>query len=149
MLMKETFSAAKPVGTVAHVSQKLRSVNALFMILSRRRSGSSSSSHRLKLDGQVVDFWLYALLVVAIANLDRVGVRACLEHDVVLLRQMFVHICGQIIEVPKRRHRPDGAVGKQRLELLFLTKRDSVADCFLGLLEINLAICWKHHHQML
>ena len=52
-----------------------------FVCLSR--CVSSRSFHRLQLDRQVVHFWLHNLLVIAVAHFDRVGVRACFEHDVI------------------------------------------------------------------
>ena len=62
---------------------------------------------------------------------------------------MPVNIGRQAIEISKRRHRADRAVGEERLEFLLLIKRDSFADCFLYFFQIDLVICRQHHHQML
>src|SRR5437867_7544392 len=117
MLMKETFSAAKVVGTVAHASQTVRSINALFTISfealsTHRQFKLLSSSGRCRIDAQVCDFWFHDLLVITITYLNSIGVRSGFEHDVVLLRQVIVHVRAQIIEVPKRRHCADSTVGK-------------------------------------
>src|SRR5436305_14018658 len=67
------------------------------------RRARSSSFHRLKLDRQVFHSWLYDFLVIAIGHLDRVGVRAGFEPDVVLLGQSFVLVSRQTVEIAKRR----------------------------------------------
>src|SRR5947207_13731119 len=101
MLISETFSAAKVAGAVAQASQRTRAVNAVFIRLIRIAACpfvSSSSFHWLKLDRQVFYFRLHDFLVIAVAHFNRVGVRACFEHDVVLLGQMLVDIGRQAIE---------------------------------------------------
>src|SRR6266496_5818590 len=127
MLMRETFSAAKAAGAIAQMSERTRPVNALFIRLSPRaalRCARSRSFHRLKFDRQVFYFWLHDFLVITIAHFDRVRVRARLEHDIVLVRQIFVYVGWQAIETAERRHRSNYAVGKHRLEFLFLIQRD-------------------------
>src|SRR5213083_899609 len=152
MLMRETFSAAKAAGAIAHVSERTRPVNALFIRLSPRaalRCARSCSFHRLKLDRQIFYFWLHDFLVITIAHFDCVHVRASFEHDVVLLGQILVYVGWQAIEIAKRRHRADAAVGEDRLQLLFLVQRDAFADRFLDFLQIDLMVCRQHHHQVL
>src|SRR5437773_871225 len=87
-------------GAVAHVSQRTRPDNALFMRLVLRaalRCARSSSFHRLKLDPQLFHFWLHDFFVITITDFDRVRVRARLEHDVFLLGQILVYIGRQTI----------------------------------------------------
>src|ERR1044071_2911271 len=77
ILMRETFSAAKVAGAVAQASQRTRLVNTVFIRSIRigaRLFVSSSSFHRLKLNGQVCHFRLHDFLVVAVAHFNRFGV---------------------------------------------------------------------------
>src|SRR5712692_9157962 len=99
-------------------------------ITAREPSPSTPSScrfHGLNLDCQLFNSRFDDSLVIAVAQLDGVGMRARFEDDVVFLRQTFVHIRRQTVEIAKGRHRSYCAIGKQRLEFLFATERRPLA----------------------
>src|SRR6266849_1686771 len=113
------------------------------------RYAISDSFHRLRLNCQILHLWLHDFLIVTIAEFNRVGVRACFAHNIILFSQTLVHKSWQTIETAKRRHRSDCAVWNQRLELLFLAQRRALPDRLPDLVEIDLAVCGKHQHAML
>src|SRR5439155_14441135 len=104
ILIKETFSAAKPAdvqisprtsaatqiqGRAPRAQAPVVSLGSLvrrrgtppssFVCLSRcaaRQCVRLCSFHRLKLDRQILHFWLHDFLVITVAHFDRVGVRS-------------------------------------------------------------------------
>ena len=70
----------------------------------------------MRLCCQIFDPRIRYSLVIVITELDRVGVSARFEHDVILLGQTLVDIGGQSIEMTERRHGSHRAIWKERFE---------------------------------
>src|SRR5712692_9444978 len=109
----------------------------------------SGSFHRLNLECQVFHPWLDDFLVIAIAELNGVGMGTRFENDVVFLSQTLVHIRWHTIEIAKGRHCSNRAVREERLEFLFAVERNGFASGLFELFKIDLMIGGKHCHQVL
>src|SRR5262249_56659114 len=122
MLIRPTFSAARARVEGARMEARQRSSATMQMAgqtprvraersqpFARRRRAPlfivrSSSFHGMKLDRELFYFRLHDFFVIAIAHLDRIGVRTGFEHDVILLGEMLVDVSRQAVKIPKGRH---------------------------------------------